>query len=184
MEKKFTIVIGSPTDHEQLVLKFFDGLQSQKIDKIQFFEQFYSQTGILINEEFCLAQINKGLIEKDSETIDIFIQIGFMLGFTSKSLPIIFELLMSPYHHMHEDLAMLLKDINRPSNVDCLFNAAELQFDYLEYDDTFQFGRKCIKALSAIGDANAIDKLKLLSASKIAKIAEYAKKELSYKGLL
>lgn len=79
---------------------------------------------------------------------------------------------------------MLLKDIADPNTVDCLYKATELHFDYLEYDDTYQFARKCIKVLSKIGNDNAIDKLKSLSSSQTPEIAAYAKKELGYKGLL
>lgn len=61
------------------ILELSDELQSKGINKVQFFDKFYSETGMILHEDFCLTQINKGLINKDSETADIFIQIGFML---------------------------------------------------------------------------------------------------------
>ena len=71
-----------------------------------------------------------------------------------------------------------------PATLDCLFKATELKFDYLDYDDTYQFARKCIKAIATIGTGNAIEKLKLLALSPTPEIAEYAKKELRYKELM
>ena len=107
-----------------------------------------------------------------------------MLGFSHIYIPILCKLLLSQYHHSHEDIARVLQEMADISTVDFLYAAAELQFDYLDYDDTYQFARKCIKALSSINNKNAIDKLKLLSNSNIEKIAGYAKKELHYKGIV
>ncbi len=71
-----------------------------------------------------------------------------------------------------------------PSTVDCLCKAAELHFEYLDYDDSYQFARKCIKALSAIDNEAAISKLQLLAQSSIPEVQQYAIKELKYKGFL
>ena len=72
----------------------------------------------------------------------------------------------------------MLQEINDPSSVDCLFNVAERKFQYLDYDDSLPFARKCIKALASIGNEDAIEKLQKLSQSSIMEIAEYAKREL------
>jgi len=77
---------------------------------------------------------------------------------------------------------MLLKQIADPVSVECLFNAADLKFKYLDYDDTYQFARKCIIALSTINNHEAVEKLKLLSDSNNIIIAYYAKIELNRTG--
>ncbi|OJU74569.1 MAG: hypothetical protein BGO09_02965 [Bacteroidetes bacterium 47-18] len=130
-------------------------------------------------------QLNEAVKCKNASKVDI----GMVLGFLYDAFPddinvTLCELLVSDWHHKHEDIAMLLKKLKSPETVDCLYKAAELQFKYLDYDDTYQFVRKCIKAISAIGNSNAIEKLKLLANSIVSEIAGYAKKELSYKGVL
>lgn len=129
--------------------------------------------------------LKSGIINKDASSVEEAIVLLYTEGFSNPLyISELCQLLQMPWHTKHEDIAMLLKDIADPSTVECLYDAAELQFEYLDYDETYQFGRKCIKALSAIGDEASIDKLKMLSKSKIVEIAEYAKKELNYKGLL
>ena len=93
------------------------------------------------------------------------------------------ELIKEPWHTKHEDIVMLLADVKDPKTVDCIYEAAILKFEYLNYDETYQLARKCIKVLSGIGDKNSIEKLKLLSAYKVPLIANYAKKELLRKDL-
>jgi hypothetical protein len=142
------------------------------------------KTGIALNDEFCLKQLEDGLNKKDSDKIDIFMSVGFLLGFSYKYVPILCKLLLFPYHHSHEDIARVLQEIADISTVEYLYEATELKLDYLNYDDTYQFARKCIKALSAINNSNATNKLILISNNNVKTIAEYAKKELYYKGIL
>lgn len=167
-----------------ILLKLFESLLKKKIDEKAFLERFQSETGIFLDEELCLKKINEGIVECDDGTIDLFMQAGFMVTFTQKSLPTMCELLKSHCHHKHEDIAMLLKELADYKTVDYLYEATELEFGYLSYDDTYQFARKCIKALSTIGNDNAINKLKLLANSRVTEIAGYAQKELRYKGIL
>jgi hypothetical protein len=93
-------------------------------------------------------------------------------------------ILEQDWHCHHEDIARLLQQFKNPLTVDNLYRAVQLNFEHLAYDDTYQFARKCIKALSAIDDENAIDKLHKLSDNKNLQIASYAKKELKYKNLI
>lgn len=166
------------------ILQLFSSFIKNEIDEKFFSTQFKSSTGSDLTEGYCLEKINEGIQKHDGEMIDIFIQIGLVVAFTSKSIPILCKLLGLNCHHKHEDIAMLFKEFRDPDTVNCLYNAAELKFEYLAYDETYQFARKCIKALSAIEDENAIQKLKMLQNSKTPEIAEYARKELRYKGLL
>ena len=136
-------------------------------------------------ERIVRNELFEGMERKDADTIDSAMLLGFLYNaFPDNVNDVWCELIIANWHYMHEDIAMLLKDIKSPDTVDCSYKATELQFNYLDYDDTYQFARKCIKAISEIGDKNAISKLWLLSESKNAIIAEYAKKELRYKELL
>jgi len=89
------------------------------------------------------------------------------------------KLLVEDWHFSHEDIASLLTDIQNPVSVECLFKAATSSFDYLDYDETYQFARKCIKALSAVGTRDAIERIRQLSNSDNEIIKGYANKELA-----
>lgn len=155
-----------------------------KIGHGQFFEQFHSKTGITLDQQYCLQQIKKAILENDAETLEIFIEVGFMFPLNAEWIPVWCELLTNPNHYNHENIASQFQRLKDATTVESLYNAAEMEFEYLNYDDGHVFASKCIKALAAIGNDNAIEKLKLLAGSKIKDISDYAKKELQYKGLL
>lgn len=151
----------------------------QEIDKATFLEQF---SPVLLRDSNLAADIiYQGISNKSSEDI----RLGYImmliqndiLGY-ALNLNVLCLLLTNKYHFHHEDIAMLLKGVKSPETVDSLYYAAELQYDYLNYDDTYQFARKCIKALAAIGSENAYEKLRLLTNSRIPEIGAYARKEL------
>lgn len=81
----------------------------------------------------------------------------------------------------HEEIAFMMQSLADPKTVDSLYHACTLKFDYLDYDDTYQFARKCIKEISQINDADAINKLCnklwLLADHDIVAISNDAKKE-------
>lgn len=160
-----------------------NSLYSGKIDKEEFLRSYF-ESG-LTNEKDLISLFQKGIANKDLDVIEevlVLLSIGsFNLNLFVSDLC---NLLLTDWHYKHEDIVMLLKEIKDSSTVDCLYKAAELYFEYLDYDDTYQLARKCIKVLSAIGNENAISKLWLLSKSEIPEISEYSKKELRYKDLL
>ena len=160
----------------------FKSLYSGDIGKKEFLQKYFK--GKTLNDKHVLDMIQRGIANKDSSIIEEAITLIYTDAFPYSSFTLkLCELLQMHWHTKHEDIAMLLKDIADPASVECIYEATELQFDYLDYDDTYQFARKCIKALSVIGNENAINKLNILSKSKVQKISDYAKKELHYKGL-
>jgi hypothetical protein len=160
-------------------------LYTMAISREEFLKRYESIENIKADENYCLQKLNQGYLEKDSEAI----KLGMIIGFTKQCFSDIFldifcKMLLADWHKEHEDIAMELKELKDLATVECLAEAAELKFDYLDYDDTFQFARKCIKAISAIDTELAIAKLRNLAQSKNKRIREYAKKELKYKGLI
>jgi len=157
-------------------------LALRKINEQEFLSTYFK--GKQPNKEYCLKLLKDGLSNNETEKIEEALIVMSVANFNddvfSEALCV---LLSKDWHYSHEVIAMLLKNIKDPSTVNGLYYATELQFEYLNYDDTFQFARKCIKALAAIGNENAIDKLRLLTKSNIHIISEYAKKELRYKNL-
>lgn len=148
----------------------------------EFLEKYFQ--GINDREIFVNNLIKDGITNEDPISVEEFIVLIYTHIFEYNRFTLILcQLLDLTWHNRHEDIAMLLGEIKDPLTVDCLYKASELQFDYLDYDDTYQFARKCIKGLVAIGDENALNKLKLLSKSNVEIISSYAKKELKYKDI-
>lgn len=145
--------------------------------------EFLQQVPLSLKNDKRLAQsiLTKAFQDKNKEILDIGFAIMLiqadLFGFPVDT-KILCNLLLESWHFSHEDIAMVLQDIKDPSTVECLFTAAQLQFKYLNYDDTYQLARKCIKALSAINNKESIIKLKLLSNNPNSEIKEYANKEL------
>lgn len=162
-----------------LVEKLYAG----NIGKKEFLKEYFK--GEEPNENYVLFLIDKAILRKDDALVQeaiVLLNTGiFKIDYFQTLLC---QLLNKEWHTKHEDIVMLLKVIKSPKIIDCLYNATELQFAYLDYDDTNQFARKCIKVLSSIDNEMAIEKLKLLTNSKYPIIAEYARKELRNKKLL
>jgi hypothetical protein len=157
-------------------------LYSEMISKEEFIREYFKD--VPCSNEYVSELIEKGIENKNGIVIEEAVVLLYTSFFSINLFAIkLCELLQYAWHKKHEDIAMLLKEIENPNTVGCLYKVTELKFDYLDYDDTYQFARKCVKALSAIGTQEAIDKLKLLTSSKTTKIAEYARKELRYKEL-
>lgn len=61
---------------------------------------------------------------------------------------------------------MILEHFKHENVTSVIFNTAERKFDYLEYDDAYALGVKCVWALFKIGSATAIEKLHILAKSR------------------
>ncbi|TFF36841.1 hypothetical protein [Mucilaginibacter psychrotolerans] len=154
-------------------------LYERRINEADFLKQYFD--GKAPSANYLKHLIEKAIAYKDADLVEESILLLDLLSFYNDSfLLLLCRLLKENWHMKHEDIAMLLKEIKSPQTIDYLYDATEMQFDYLDYDDTYQFAKKCIKALSAIGNEKAIDKLRLLAASRNLEIAKYAQKELRY----
>jgi hypothetical protein len=156
----------------------------EEITKDEFLKRFPAD--LTKENDYILFELLRAIDGKDEDVIEYAIKILHLEDFngSDKYVDVFNRLLLVDWHERHEDIAALLKGISSPKSVDALYKAATVLYDYLDYDDTYQFARKCIKALSAINNAEAIGKLQVLAQYDIPEIAEYAEKELKYKGLM
>lgn len=167
------------TKTTSLIKAYYSG----SLSRDEFLKQYFSDKNPSEGQVIDLAE--QTLRKQDGDSVEELITLLGTEYFNINSfVSPLCQLLEKDWHTRHEDIAMLLLKTKSPNAIDCLYNAAELQFEYLSYDDTYQFARKCIKALAAIDDKRAVDWLKLLAESGTVEISEYAKKELRYKGLL
>ena len=172
--------IQRPSNFKKWITESFRN--SLILDKEKFLARY---SGIAeLNVDYCLDMFDEAIQTRDAEMVDeAMLLTEFLKLFSAKFSSLLCELLQADWHYKHEDIATELKLIKDSSTVDCLFNATQLNFDYLNYDDTYQFARKCIKAISEINNEEAIGKLKILAKTDNLEIREYSIKELRYKGL-
>jgi hypothetical protein len=93
-------------------------------------------------------------------------------------VPTLITVLSSPHHYLHEDIALELQHRRDPRAVDALAAAALLKFDYLAFNNSYAFARKCTWALADIGTTAAREKLRALAQNSDEEIAGYAQKRL------
>jgi hypothetical protein len=76
------------------------------------------------------------------------------------------ELLDADWHTRHEDVARWLRQLREPRSVPALHRAALANFAYRDYDEARALTRKCLWALTDIGDAPAVSAIESLSRSE------------------
>lgn len=162
---------------EQKTRELISALSVGTLGADEFIETYFE--GKAPAEHRVMELLQEGISKRDAEAIEEAVVLLFVCdvdlrAFTAPCC----ELLSADWHYKHEDIAQLLAEAKDPASVDCLYGAANSQLAYLDYDDTYQLARKCIKALSAIGNEAAVDKLRALSLQGEAPVADYARKEL------
>jgi len=160
-------------NNESLLKRFY----AREISIDQYVQMYYS--GRSPTDDLLLETFANAIYKKDAYLVeDIVVLLSSKYFTNSKFTTSLCELLLVNWHFKHEDIVSLLANIKDPNSVNYLYEATKLSLGYLEFDDTYQLARKCIKALAVIASNRAIDKLRLISNSDIEVIAGYAKKEL------
>lgn len=163
---------------KQLIL----GLTLKKISKEEFIKSYdhdLSQEG-----DYILSLLHNAYEQQKAEDIEYGLMLLPLDDFwkSNKYVSILNKLLVVSWHFNHEDIAALLQGIKSAESVNALYEGAMKNYDYLDYDETYQLARKCIKALADIGNSVAVDKLNLLAESDTPAIRQYAQKELKNRG--
>ncbi len=104
--------------------------------------------------------------------------LGFQFGFGAECAEVLCELILQDWHMQHENIAMVLQNLRLPGTVDCLYRAALVEFPYLDYDESYALGVKCLYALQAIGSDDAKAKLGLIAGGDNPVLAENAQRLL------
>lgn len=134
--------------------------------------------------EDIISMFIQAIADKSSDDIEACLYIVFRFKCYSVSVAeLINSIIMEDWHQSHEDMASYLQKLRLPSSVEPLYYVSKKKYQYLEYDDSLSLASKCIWALGAIGNGDAIDKLIQLSNDKDETIAEYAREQLIRKGI-
>ncbi|MGX8773585.1 MAG: hypothetical protein ACSW8G_00850 [Bacillota bacterium] len=117
--------------------------------------------------------------KKDADDIEACITLMYRFHCVSDRLTGIMEsLITEDWHISHEDMASYLDIAAQPSSTGALYAAANMKFDYLDYDDSHGLASKSIWALGKIGNEYAVGKLELLAKSEDDVIAKDARRQL------
>jgi len=100
------------------------------------------------------------------DLVEVCIYLGAKLNENYECIETLNELMISDFHIKHEDVALLLTKYGNDSSVPYLQKAAMIQFEYLDFDDSFALGVKCVRAISAIGGESARSSLTQLAKSE------------------
>ena len=162
---------------EQRTRELISALSVGTMSADEFIEAYFN--GKPPSESQLMELLREGISRRDADAIEEAVVLLYVCDFDLRAFAASCrELLPADWHYKHEDIAQLLGEIKDPGAVDCLYEAATREHAYLDYDDTHQLARKCIKALSAIGSEAAVSRLRELSLQDNATVAEYARKEL------
>ncbi|WP_335972173.1 HEAT repeat domain-containing protein, partial [Fusobacterium polymorphum] len=73
------------------------------------------------------------------------------------------ELAYDKRYRQHEDLAFLLERKHSPKLINCVYDLAVMELDYMKEDEFFNIARKCTYALGYTNTPKAKEKLELLA---------------------
>lgn len=135
-------------------------------------------------QEAVHREIKQALVDKSPARAEGAVFLAHRYGLAIDWAVTLCKLLCEDWHFEHENIAEALQDIRSPLTVECLFHAATQQFEYLSYNDSTAFARKCIWALHDIGTAEAVEKLKLLVLSSRYDVRQYAAESRTHLKLL
>ena len=129
-------------------------------------------------QHLCLQILETAYHEKNAEEVEYGLIVGFHFGFTLTDLDILHQLVEADWHFKHEDIITALDQLRSPQSVDVIYRTAIRQFNYLEYDESYALGVKCIWALRHIGTLEVVERLQQLAQSDNSIFQEKATKRL------
>ena len=137
-------------------------------------------------EHFLYTGLKTTLIDRSDELLDDYLTLIFLYNVPYDScIQFLNEMLVSNWHHQHENIALLLEQACDHSSIEYLYDAARTQYEYLEYDENYALAVKCIWALGKIfrkGFPLAKEKLELLAQSTNSIIRENSIEQLQLSG--
>ncbi len=160
-------------EQEELVLQ----LLSRRITP----EEFVARSGMdpLNQRGFARSALQEALVSQDGNALEFSLYVCYYFELLTPDLaPLLAEILLHPWHYQHEDLARTLQQLRDPSTADALAEAASMKHEYLAYDDSHAFARKCMWALADIGSPKARRHLERLAQAADPVVAGYAQKRL------
>jgi len=106
-----------------------------------------------------LQLLRKSSDEHDAAGVEFGLILGHQFGFTDEHLAVLLHLAGEGWHRQHENVVDGLAKFRALSSIDTLYRAALTRHDYLDYDEAFALGVKCIWALGRFNSEEAVARL-------------------------
>lgn len=138
------------------------------------------------NKNILLRYLKEIRTESNGNETAFIIEILFFIAFAEDIFlenedfqKILCKISRDKNHYQHENMALLLEHLHSPELIDCAYDLAIAQFDYMKEDEFFNITRKCTYALGYTNTPKAKEKLELLAKNENELIREYAIKQLN-----
>lgn len=127
--------------------------------------------------------IEKGLVEayqsQNADSVEEFIYLTFVFEFFDERIvDVANQLLVSDWHYNHEDITWILQKISSWESIEYLYDAIELQPQYLAWNDNYTFEVKCVRAIYYIGKEKSFSYLEKLCKHPNDVIREMAQRQI------
>lgn len=116
-------------------------------------------------------------LSKDSEQVELALNIGGMLDFADEHLEQLCELLREDWHRSHEGLVAIIDDYQSPLAVKDLYEAATRSYPYLCSDEVKALTRRAAFALGKIWNEEAKARLREMAAAGRSNWREVAEEQ-------
>ena len=128
-------------------------------------------------DESCIKQLLiDSILNKNETELDLLLMLVEHFNVVKSCNVIIAELLIQPWHHLHDRIAGILEFCPSEDIIEHLYKGALYYCDNLEYESDYcGFNRKCLYALSKIKTKEAICYLKEIATKSTTIVAAYAK---------
>jgi hypothetical protein len=124
-------------------------------------DEFYRELPCKPDEasEHGFAMLRRAVEERDPVGVEFGLYLGHRFGISQKYLDVLLVLAGENWHERHEDVIDGLAKLGSPESVDAFYRAALVKHPYLEYDEAYALGVKCIYALGKIQSMEAVVRL-------------------------
>jgi hypothetical protein len=164
--------------HKEAILKFVQ----QKISQAELFDQLNIE-GLMITD-YALSQLEDAYKNNNAVDLEYALLLPGLKPTLHKFTNLFCQLIIENWHHNHEDIATYLQSLALPESIDSVYNAIlnADQLEYLEYNNSAAFIRKCCYVLGDINTEYSVGKLKELSNSDNEIIKNYSIHQLKKRG--
>lgn len=159
-------------------MKWIKELMRRKITKSDFL--LLNDIAEQETENVFFEELQKAYSLKSGDKVEYILYLVFAFDAVNvRFVKLLNDLIICDWHKQHENIAMLLQKLKSPESVPVLFEVAQKDFPYLNYDESYALAVKCIWALGDIGNSVALEKLEVLSHSPNQIIANNAIKQIA-----
>ncbi|MCH2045437.1 MAG: hypothetical protein MK212_15070 [Saprospiraceae bacterium] len=162
------------------LLQAFDQGRIDLDDLDQLFEEKFN-IDLYSDSQFLETEIRTVLANDDQDTLELLMNILWIIRPPKKTLPILHQLLLAPNHRYHQTVTKQIQDIADPSSIQYLNLILERGFKDFEYtgSEDGAIAKWFSWALFSIGTEEAVEVLKKHSKSKNREIADEMKYRLT-----